>query len=102
MQIDATMSTKYRPAKLMTMCYGPKWKKKHRKNSHQIIHCPTSERLSKVSEQASGPVLQSIFLVFLNHSATATTTLTTMAFIAVAVMTAATLAIKNAKDEGVT
>ena len=28
-------------------------KKKHRQNSHPIIHCPTSERLSEVSERMS-------------------------------------------------
>ena len=28
-------------------------RKKHRKNSHLIIHCPTSEGVSEVSERAS-------------------------------------------------
>ena len=28
-------------------------RKKHRKNSHPIIHCPTSEGVSEVSERAS-------------------------------------------------
>ena len=32
---------------------GPEMKKKHRINSHQIIHCPTSEEVSKVNEQAN-------------------------------------------------
>ena len=47
--------------------------KKHRQNSHLIIHCPTSEGVSKVSERAngraSGPVLQSVFLAVFDHSA---------------------------------
>ena len=60
----------------------PKWqctvdqnRKKHRMNSHPIIHCPTSEGVSEVSgtsEQAngraSGPVLQSVILLVLVHS----------------------------------
>ena len=49
--------------------------KKHRQNSHLIIHFPTSEGVSEVSGaserangRASGPVLQSVFLVVLAHS----------------------------------
>ena len=57
------------------MHHGPDQKKKH--NRHPIIHCPTSEEVSEgvsgVSEQvdrrASGPVLQSGFLVDLAQSA---------------------------------
>ena len=79
------------------MHYGPEMKK-HRINSYPIIHCPTSEGVSEVSEwanewvqqsvwakrgvqskqtsraskwgsgRASGPVLQSGFLVILDHS----------------------------------
>ena len=54
------------------------WSKigKNRQNSHPIIHCPTSEGVSKVSERcerangrASGPVLQSVFLAVFDHSA---------------------------------
>ena len=30
-----------------------KMKKKHRQNSHPIIHCPTSEGVSEVSERAN-------------------------------------------------
>ena len=81
-------------------------RKKHRQNSHLIIHCPTSEGVSKANEwaqrsarvkrvvrsertsercertservsgaserangRASGPVLQSVFLIVLAHSA---------------------------------
>ena len=59
-------------------------RKKHRINSHPMSHCPTSSEVSEVSEQAServsgaseqangraiGPVLQSVFLVILAHSA---------------------------------
>ena len=33
------------------MYYGPK-QKKHKKNSHLIIHCPTSEEVSEVNKQA--------------------------------------------------
>ena len=36
----------------MTLHYGPE-KKKHRQNSHQIIHLPRSEGVSKGSEQMS-------------------------------------------------
>ena len=50
--------------------------KKHRINSHLIVHCPTSEGVSEVSgasEQAngraSGPELQSVFLAVFDHSA---------------------------------
>ena len=47
-------------------------RKKHRQNSHLIIHCPTSEEVSEASERAngraSGPVLLSVFLVVLAHS----------------------------------
>jgi len=54
-------------------------RKKHRQNSHPIIHCPTSKGVSEVSErvsganegangQASGPVLQSVFLAVIDHS----------------------------------
>ena len=69
-------------------------RKKHRQNSHPIIHCPTSEGVSKVSKRsggreqseqskaseqmsgaserangrASGPVLQSVFLAVIDHS----------------------------------
>ena len=53
-------------------------RKKHRQNSNLIIHCPTSEGVSEVSgaskqanKQASGPVLQSLFLVILALSALA-------------------------------
>ena len=53
-------------------------RKKHRQNSNLIIYCPTSEgaseRVSSASERvngpASGPVLQSVFLAVLAHSAT--------------------------------
>ena len=51
-------------------------RKKHRQNSHPIIHCPTSEGVSEVSGaserangRASGPVLQSVFLAVIDHSA---------------------------------
>ena len=37
---------------LHSMHYGRKWKK-HRQNSHLIFHCPTSERVSEVSERAN-------------------------------------------------
>ena len=40
-------------------------REKHRMNSHPIIHCPTSEGVSEVSER----VLQSVFLVVLARSA---------------------------------
>ena len=69
-------------------------RKEHRQNSHPIIHCPTregvsevsertsersgrrerskqsgaSERASSASERASGPVLQSVFLAVFDHS----------------------------------
>ena len=47
--------------------------KKYRQNSHLINHCPTSEGVSEVSERAngraSGPVLQSVFLAVIDHSA---------------------------------
>ena len=50
-------------------------RKKHRQNSHLIIHFPTSEGVSKVSSaserangQASGLVLQSVFLAVLDQS----------------------------------
>ena len=50
---------------------------KHRINSHSIIHFPTSEGVSEVSGaserangRASGPILQSVFLVILAHSET--------------------------------
>ena len=50
-------------------------RKKHRQNSHPIIHCPTSEGVSEVSGvserangQASGPVLQSLFVTVIDHS----------------------------------
>ena len=55
----------------MYMHYGPE-QKKNRKNSHLIIHCPTSEGLSEVSDESarangrvSSPVLQSVFLAVL-------------------------------------
>ena len=60
-------------------------REKHRINSHPIIHCPTNEGVSEVSRaeqaqrvsgaseqangRASGPVLQSVFLALLAHSA---------------------------------
>ena len=58
----------------------------NRINSHPIIHCPKSEGVSEVSERgseqseraservsgASGPVLQSVFLVDPDHSAVET------------------------------
>ena len=73
-------------------------REKHRINSHPIIHCPTSKGVSEMSERvsaaeraskasrteqaqrvsgaserangrASGPVLRSVFLAFLAHSA---------------------------------
>ena len=47
--------------------------KKHRINSHPIIHCPTSEGVSGANEQAneraSSPVLYCGFLVILAHMA---------------------------------
>ena len=50
-------------------------RKKHRQNSHPIIHCPTNEGVSEVSGaserangRASGPVLQSVFLAVIDHS----------------------------------
>ena len=75
----------------LAMHFGPKWEKKDRQNSHIIIRCPTSqgvsevsrtseqseqcgasERVSGASEWANGrtsdPVLQSGFLVILDHS----------------------------------
>ena len=33
----------------LTMALWSKTGKKHRQNSHSIIHCPTSERVSEVS-----------------------------------------------------
>ena len=87
---------------LSTTLTGALWsikEKKHRQNSHPIIHCPTSEGVSEVSERtsersggrerseqsgaservsgasewangrASGPVLQSVFLAVFDHSA---------------------------------
>ena len=53
-------------------------RKKHRQNSHLITHFPTSEGVSEVSGaserangRASGPVLQSVFLAVIDHSASA-------------------------------
>ena len=50
--------------------------KKHRFNRHPIIHSPTSEGVSEVSERANkrtdevrGPVLQCVFLAVLDQSA---------------------------------
>ena len=46
-----------------------KMEKKHRINSHLIIHCPMSERCERTSEQTSEwPSTQSVFLVILDHS----------------------------------
>ena len=43
--------------------------KKHRQNSHLIIHCPTSEGVSeRANGRASGPVLQSVFLTVFDRS----------------------------------
>jgi len=51
-------------------------RKKNRQNSHLIIHCPISKGLSEVSGaserakgRASGPLLQSVFLAVIDHSA---------------------------------
>ena len=45
--------------------------KKHRQNSHLIIHCPTSEGVSEVSEQTSERTSEwpSIYVPILGYSA---------------------------------
>ena len=61
---------------IVTMHYGTEYKKTNRINSHPSIHCPTSgasERVSGASERANGrasdPVLLSVFLAVIDHSA---------------------------------